>query len=87
MSIVSGWPHYRDPDLTDEAALKAMKHAATEASKAVLAARHSMLEAGIADSHPMCQILDSFSSAMTLVVTDQRLIDPIRMINPNGMVL
>ena len=31
------------------------------------------LAKGIATSHPMCRILDSFASCMTYVVTDQRI--------------
>jgi len=78
MRVESGteWPHYRDPDLTDEVAMQAMIDAANHATREVLNARRDMLAAGIATSHPMCRILDSFASCMTYVVTEKRITDP-----------
>ena len=69
-------PHYRDPDLTDDVAMQAMIDAANHATREVLNARRDMLAAGIATSHPMCRVLDSFASCMTYVVTEKRITDP-----------
>lgn len=68
--------HYRDPDLTDEAAMAAIVSSANDAARAVLSARGDLLDAGIANSHPMCQVLDSFATCMTEVVTYRRIADP-----------
>ena len=78
------WPHYRDPELTDEVAMQAMTDAANHATEAVLQARRNMLAAGISDSHPMCRILDSFASCMAYVVTDKRICDPVPVIPSYG---
>jgi len=70
-------PHYRDPDLTDDVAMQACIDAANHATCEVLNARLIMLHAGIATSHPMCRILDSFAAAMTRVVTHREIVDPV----------
>lgn len=74
---MSAWPHYRDPDLTAEAAMLAMMKAANSATAAVLASRRDLLAAGIDDTHPLCRVLDSFASCMTRVVTHDQISDPI----------
>ena len=74
---MNNWPHYRDPNLTDEAAMLAMVKAANNATAAVLEARRDLLAAGIADTHPLCRVLDSFASCMTRVVTHDQISDPI----------
>lgn len=70
-------PHYRDPDLTDEVAMQAMIDAANHATTEVLNARRDMLAAGIASSHPLCKVLDSFAACMTYVVKERRITDPV----------
>jgi len=72
--------HYRDPDLTDNVAMQACIDAANHATCEVLNARRMMLDAGIATSHPMCRILDSFAAAMTRVVTHREIVDPLPII-------
>ena len=72
--------HYRDPDLTDDDAMQAAIDAANHATRGVLDARLMMLDAGIATSHPMCRILDSFAAAMTRVVTHREIVDPLPII-------
>lgn len=74
------WPHYRDPNLTDDVAQAAITAAANHATEATLKARRDLLAAGINESHPMCQVLDSFASCMTYVVTDHLIADPRRVI-------
>ena len=69
-------PHYRDPDLTDEVALQAMIDAANHCIREVLNARRDVLAIGVASSHPMCRVLDSFVEAMAYVVEHQRITDP-----------
>ncbi len=73
-------PHYRDPDLTDEMAMDAMIGACNDATLAVLDARLDLLRAGIADTHPLCRVMDGFASAMTRVVTDGVISDPLPII-------
>ena len=72
--------HYRDPDLTDEAAMRTMVDAANEATSAVLAARRNLLAAGVADTHPLCRVIDSFAACMTRVVTHKTIGDPLPVI-------
>lgn len=69
-------PYYRDPDLTDEVAVQAMIDAANHATREVLNARRDLLASGIADSHPLCRVLDSFAECMTYVVTNRAITDP-----------
>jgi hypothetical protein len=73
-------PHYRDPDLTDDVAMQACTDAANHATREVLNARLIMLHAGIAVSHPLCRILDSFAEAMTYMVTHGAIVDPLPII-------
>lgn len=70
------WPHYRDPNLTDDVAMQAMIDAANAATVAALAARRDMLAVGISASHPMCKVLDAFATCMTDVVERHVITDP-----------
>ncbi len=78
-------PYFRDPDLAVVDAVRAMKDQANAVSAALLNARLTLLRVGLADCHPMCKVLDSMVSAMTEIVTNDRIVDPlptIRSVSP-----